>query len=231
MASSENTCRFRVDRRCAGRPRPRSQDTAAAHRRGERPRHGYFARCRFGIAALTLPFSAPGQRSQYSWVLLVLPLLVVGLLPKNVDRLTHFLFKVLRREPPDHEFTLRGVVRRWSGRRSAGWRSARDVRAVSGVACAGWPDDFACDRWYRAELVCRVRRGAGSGRCGRAGGRAGRRVEPSAQARTGVGRCAGVTGNRNWATESLPERLRCGPWSARHMRASVAAADQPAQLS
>jgi uncharacterized membrane protein YbhN (UPF0104 family) len=62
------------------------------------------------IAVLTLPFSAPGEVAQYSWVLLVLPLLVVGLLPKNVDRLTHFLFKVLRRQPPDHEFTMRGVL-------------------------------------------------------------------------------------------------------------------------
>lgn len=62
------------------------------------------------IAVVTLPFSAPGEVAQYVWVLLVLPLLVVALLPKNLDRLTHFLFKVLRREPPDHEFTLRGVL-------------------------------------------------------------------------------------------------------------------------
>ena len=62
------------------------------------------------LAVVTLPFAAPGEVDQYAWVLLVLPLLVVGLLPKNVDRLTHFLFKVLRREPPDHEFTLRGVL-------------------------------------------------------------------------------------------------------------------------
>ena len=62
------------------------------------------------LAVVTLPFSAPGAVDQYVWVLLVLPLLVVALLPKNVDRLTHFLFKVLRREPPDHEFTLRGVL-------------------------------------------------------------------------------------------------------------------------
>ena len=62
------------------------------------------------LAVVTLPFSAPGAVDQYVWVLLVLPLLVVALLPKNLDRLTHFLFKVLRREPPDHEFTLRGVL-------------------------------------------------------------------------------------------------------------------------
>ena len=62
------------------------------------------------LAVVTLPFSAPGEVAQYSWVLLVLPLLVLGLLPKNLDRLTHFLFKVLRREPPDHEFTSRGVL-------------------------------------------------------------------------------------------------------------------------
>ncbi len=62
------------------------------------------------IAIVTLPFSAPGEVAQYIWVLLVLPLLVIGLLPKNLDRLTHLLFKVLRREPPDHEFTLRGVL-------------------------------------------------------------------------------------------------------------------------
>jgi glycosyltransferase 2 family protein len=62
------------------------------------------------LAIVTLPFSAPGQVAHYAWVLLVLPLLVIGLLPKNVDRLTHFLLKLLRREPPDHEFTWSGVL-------------------------------------------------------------------------------------------------------------------------
>jgi uncharacterized membrane protein YbhN (UPF0104 family) len=62
------------------------------------------------LAVVTLPFAAPGEVAQYAWVLLILPLLVVGLLPKNVDRLTHLLLRVLRREPPDHEFTWRGVL-------------------------------------------------------------------------------------------------------------------------
>ena len=62
------------------------------------------------LAIVTLPFSAPGEAVHYAWVLLVLPLLVIGLLPKNVDRLTRLLLKVLRREPPDHAFTWRGVV-------------------------------------------------------------------------------------------------------------------------
>jgi glycosyltransferase 2 family protein len=67
------------------------------------------------IAALTLPLASPAAFVHYWWVLLLLPLLVVGLMPSNVDRLTHLLLRVLRREPPDHEFTWRGVVR------SLGW--------------------------------------------------------------------------------------------------------------
>jgi hypothetical protein len=62
------------------------------------------------LAIFTLPFAAPGEVAHYAWVLLALPLLVVGLLPKNVDRLTHLLLRILRREPPDHEFTWRGVL-------------------------------------------------------------------------------------------------------------------------
>src|SRR5207237_2435786 len=61
------------------------------------------------LAIVALPFAAPGEVAQYAWVLLVLPLLVIGLLPKNVDRLNHLLLRVLRREPPDHAFTWRGV--------------------------------------------------------------------------------------------------------------------------
>lgn len=64
-----------------------------------------------GIAAVTLPFSAPGKSVHYWWAWLLLPVLVVGLMPSSVDKLTHLLLKILRREPPDHEFTWRGVVR------------------------------------------------------------------------------------------------------------------------
>ncbi|MGH8889862.1 MAG: lysylphosphatidylglycerol synthase domain-containing protein [Acidothermaceae bacterium] len=64
-----------------------------------------------GIAALTLPFSAPGKSVHYWWAWLLLPVLVVGLMPSMVDKLTHLLLKILRREPPDHEFTWHGVVR------------------------------------------------------------------------------------------------------------------------
>jgi len=67
------------------------------------------------IAAVTLPFASPGAFVHYWWAMFLLPLLVIGLMPSNVDRLTHLLLKVLRREPPDHEFTWRGVVR------SLGW--------------------------------------------------------------------------------------------------------------
>jgi len=64
-----------------------------------------------GIAALTLPFASPGAAVHYWWALLLLPMLVVGLLPSSVDRLTRLLLKVLRREPPDHEFSWQGVLR------------------------------------------------------------------------------------------------------------------------
>ena len=64
-----------------------------------------------GISALTLPLASPAAFVHYWWAMLLLPLLVIGLMPSNVDRLTHLLLKVLRREPPDHEFTWRGVVR------------------------------------------------------------------------------------------------------------------------
>lgn len=63
------------------------------------------------MAVLTLPLASPAAFVQYWWVLLLLPLLVVGLMPSNVDRLTHLLLRVLRRDPPDHEFTWRGVLR------------------------------------------------------------------------------------------------------------------------
>jgi len=63
------------------------------------------------IAAFTLPYASPGAAVHYWWVLFLLPLVVIGLLPSSVDFLTHLLLKVLRREPPDHEFTWRGVVR------------------------------------------------------------------------------------------------------------------------
>ncbi|MDQ1484473.1 MAG: glycosyltransferase 2 family protein, partial [Actinomycetota bacterium] len=63
------------------------------------------------IAAFTLPFSSPDAVQHNLWVLLLLPLLVVALMPSSVDRLTHLLLKVLRREPPDHEFTWQGVLR------------------------------------------------------------------------------------------------------------------------
>ncbi len=68
------------------------------------------------LAAFTLPYASPGALAHYWWLLLFLPLVVVGLRPRNVDRLTHLLLRVLRREPPDHEFTWRGVAR------SAGWQ-------------------------------------------------------------------------------------------------------------
>jgi len=68
-----------------------------------------------GLAALTLPLASPDALENYWWVMLLLPLLVIGLMPSMVDRLTHLLLRVLRREPPDHEFTWRGVVR------SLGW--------------------------------------------------------------------------------------------------------------
>ena len=71
-----------------------------------------------GIAALTLPLVSPSAFVHYWWVMLLLPLLVVGLMPSMVDRLTHLLLRVLRREPPDHEFTWRGVVR------ALGWYTA-----------------------------------------------------------------------------------------------------------
>ncbi len=70
------------------------------------------------IAAFTLPFAAPGQAVHYVWVLAILPVLVVGLMPSSVDRLTHLLLKVLRREPPDHEFSWQGVLR------GLGWYTA-----------------------------------------------------------------------------------------------------------
>ena len=71
-----------------------------------------------GIAALTLPLVSPSAFVHYWWVMLLLPLLVIGLMPSMVDRLTHLLLRVLRREPPDHEFTWRGVVR------ALGWYTA-----------------------------------------------------------------------------------------------------------
>jgi uncharacterized membrane protein YbhN (UPF0104 family) len=63
------------------------------------------------LAAFTLPFAAPGAAAHYWWVLLLLPVLVVGLMPRSVSFLTHLLLKVLRREPPDHEFSWFGVLR------------------------------------------------------------------------------------------------------------------------
>jgi hypothetical protein len=63
------------------------------------------------MAALTLPLASPAAFVHYWWVLLLLPLLVVGLMPSMVDKLTRLLLRVLRREPPDHEFTWRGVLR------------------------------------------------------------------------------------------------------------------------
>jgi uncharacterized membrane protein YbhN (UPF0104 family) len=63
------------------------------------------------LAAFTLPFAAPGAAAHYWWVLLFLPVLVVGLMPRSVSFLTHLLLKVLRREPPDHEFSWFGVLR------------------------------------------------------------------------------------------------------------------------
>jgi glycosyltransferase 2 family protein len=63
------------------------------------------------IAAFTLPFSAPGAVVHYLWVLALLPVLVLALMPSSVDRLTHLLLKLLRREPPDHEFTWQGVLK------------------------------------------------------------------------------------------------------------------------
>jgi uncharacterized membrane protein YbhN (UPF0104 family) len=71
-----------------------------------------------GLAAVTLPLASPSALANYWWVMLLLPLLVVGLMPSMVDRVTHLLLKVLRREPPDHEFTWRGVVR------ALGWYTA-----------------------------------------------------------------------------------------------------------
>jgi glycosyltransferase 2 family protein len=68
------------------------------------------------LAAFTMPYASPGALVHYWWLLLFLPLFVVGLLPRNVDRLTHFFLRVLRREPPDHEFTWRGAAR------AAGWQ-------------------------------------------------------------------------------------------------------------
>ena len=63
------------------------------------------------LAAFTLPFAAPGAAIHYWWVLLFLPVLVVGLMPSSVSFLTHLLLKILRREPPDHEFSWLGVLR------------------------------------------------------------------------------------------------------------------------
>ena len=68
-----------------------------------------------GIAAVTLPFAAPGTAVHYWWALLLLPMLAVALHPSIVDWLTRLALRVLRREPPDHEFTWRGVLR------SMGW--------------------------------------------------------------------------------------------------------------
>jgi glycosyltransferase 2 family protein len=84
------------------------------------------------LAIVTLPFSAPGEAVHYAWVLLVLPLLVVGLLPKNVDRLTRLLLKVLRREPPDHAFTWRGVVT------ALGWQTSSWVAVGGEVFVLCW---------------------------------------------------------------------------------------------
>ncbi len=64
-----------------------------------------------GMAAVTLPFASPGTAVHYWWMLLLLPLLAVGLMPRMVDRLTHLALRILRREPPDHEFTWHGVAR------------------------------------------------------------------------------------------------------------------------
>ena len=64
-----------------------------------------------GMAAITLPFAAPGTAVHYWWMMLFLPLLVVAMMPSSVDKLTHLALRILRREPPDHEFTWRGVVR------------------------------------------------------------------------------------------------------------------------
>jgi uncharacterized membrane protein YbhN (UPF0104 family) len=63
------------------------------------------------IAVFTLPYASPGAVVHYWWVLLLLPLIIVCMLPRSVDFLTHLALKVLRREPPDHEFTWRGVSR------------------------------------------------------------------------------------------------------------------------
>jgi uncharacterized membrane protein YbhN (UPF0104 family) len=63
------------------------------------------------LAAFTLPFGAPGALIHYWWVLLLLPVLIVGLMPRSVSFLTHLLLKILRREPPDHEFSWFGVLR------------------------------------------------------------------------------------------------------------------------
>ena len=83
------------------------------------------------IAAFTLPYASPGAAVHYWWVLFLLPLIVVGLLPSSVDFLTHLLLKILRRDPPDHEFTWRGVVRSL-GWQVVGWAS---IGAQTYVLC------------------------------------------------------------------------------------------------
>ncbi|MCL6538876.1 MAG: flippase-like domain-containing protein [Acidothermus sp.] len=63
------------------------------------------------MAALTLPYASTQALEQYWWAMLALPLAGVALFPRNVDRLTRWLLRVLRREPPDHAFTWHGVLR------------------------------------------------------------------------------------------------------------------------
>ncbi|MCL6549861.1 MAG: flippase-like domain-containing protein [Acidothermus cellulolyticus] len=85
------------------------------------------------LAAVTLPYSARAALEHYWWALLALPVIAVALLPRNVYRLTHLILRLLRREPPDHEFSWRGVLRSF-GWQLTGWLGLGTQALVLAVA-------------------------------------------------------------------------------------------------
>ncbi len=163
------------------------------------------------IAAFTLPYASPGAAVHYWWVLFLLPLVVIGLLPSSVDFLTHLLLKVLRREPPDHEFTWRGVVRALAWQ-VIGWVA---IGAQTYVLCLALHAPVGRTILLAVggtalELVRGFRRGAGARRRWRAGGRFGCGAEPGVEAGPGAGRGTRVARDRDaWRWGVRWDRL-CG---------------------
>ncbi len=71
-------------------------------------------------ACLALPFQSLSALEHYVWVIAILPVLAVALRPKNIDRLTLILMRVLRREGSPPSFSRRGILAAFSWQ-LAGW--------------------------------------------------------------------------------------------------------------